>query len=267
MSTRRPGHHAAPGLREPAQRAPPPRASAHARSRRPAPRSPPATTRPARCAARSTCRSTAATRAAPRSPSSSRVVPHRDAGPAAGTILASEGGPGFSSTAAADGYAWLFDPLLDTRDLLLIDLRGTGRSAAIDCPDLQHGVGDAGRRDARLRGAARRLGLAVRQRRPRGGHRGRARRARHPEARLLRALGRRPAGPGLRRAPRRPPAHRRARRAVPHRPRRRLPVPGGDRARPLGRARVRALAELPPRRPPPGRHAAAPARPGARPTR
>src|SRR5829696_300379 len=30
------------------------------------------------------------------------VVPHRDPGPAAGTILASEGGPGFSSTAAAD---------------------------------------------------------------------------------------------------------------------------------------------------------------------
>ena len=32
--------------------------------------------------------------------------------------------------------------MLDKRDLLLIDLRGTGRSAAIDCPDLQHGVGD-----------------------------------------------------------------------------------------------------------------------------
>src|SRR5215212_2740179 len=30
------------------------------------------------------------------------VVPHRDPGPAAGTILASEGGPGFSSTASAD---------------------------------------------------------------------------------------------------------------------------------------------------------------------
>jgi pimeloyl-ACP methyl ester carboxylesterase len=71
------------------------------------------------------------------------VVPHRAAGPAAGTILASEGGPGSSSTAAAGFYAWLFDPLLDRRDLLLIDLRGTGRSAAIDCPDLQHGIGDA----------------------------------------------------------------------------------------------------------------------------
>ena len=72
------------------------------------------------------------------------VVPHRDPGRAAGTILSSEGGPGFSSTAAADGYAWLFEPLLGSRDLLLIDLRGTGRSAAIDCPDLQHGVGAPG---------------------------------------------------------------------------------------------------------------------------
>ena len=86
------------------------------------------------------------------------VVPHRDAGPAAGTILASEGGPGVSSTAAAEGYAWLFDPLLDKRDLLLIDLRGTGRSAAIDCPALQHGVGDA---EAARRACAEQLGASA----------------------------------------------------------------------------------------------------------
>ena len=30
-------------------------------------------------------------------------------------------------------YADLFGPVLDTRDLLTIDLRGTGRWAAIDC--------------------------------------------------------------------------------------------------------------------------------------
>jgi pimeloyl-ACP methyl ester carboxylesterase len=83
------------------------------------------------------------------------VIPHRDPGPATGTILASEGGPGFSSTAAAEGYAFLFEPLLDKRDVLLIDLRGTGRSAAIDCPDLQHGVGDW---DAAKRACAQQLG-------------------------------------------------------------------------------------------------------------
>ena len=53
-------------------------------------------------------------------------------------------------------YADLFAPLLDRRDLLTIDLRGTGRSGAIDCPDLQHGVGDQVDRAARVRAAARR---------------------------------------------------------------------------------------------------------------
>ena len=70
------------------------------------------------------------------------LVKHSAPGPAIGTVLASEGGPGFSSTAATPFYADLFAPLLDRRDLLTIDLRGTGRSGAIDCPDLQHGVGD-----------------------------------------------------------------------------------------------------------------------------
>ena len=70
------------------------------------------------------------------------LVKHSAPGPAIGTILASEGGPGVSSTAATPFFADLFAPLLDRRDLLTIDLRGTGRSGAIDCPDLQHGVGD-----------------------------------------------------------------------------------------------------------------------------
>lgn len=70
------------------------------------------------------------------------VIPHSGPGKALGTILASEGGPGISSTASTGFFAYLFEPLLDRRDLLTIDLRGTGRSAAIDCPDLQHGVGD-----------------------------------------------------------------------------------------------------------------------------
>lgn len=57
--------------------------------------------------------------------------------PSAGVILAQEGGPGYSSTGSRDGYVRLFAPLRTTRDILLIDKRGTGRSSAIDCPDLQ----------------------------------------------------------------------------------------------------------------------------------
>jgi pimeloyl-ACP methyl ester carboxylesterase len=86
------------------------------------------------------------------------VVPHRDPGPAQGTILASAGGPGISSTGSVDGFAFLFDPLLDTRDLLLVDLRGTGRSAAIDCHDLQHGIGE---QDAAIHACAAQLGSSA----------------------------------------------------------------------------------------------------------
>lgn len=93
------------------------------------------------------------------------VMPHSDPGPAAGTILGSSGGPGFSTT--ADGiFGFLFGPLLDKRDLLLIDLRGTGRSGAIDCEAAQHGIGvesDAIRAcGAQLGAAASRYGSADR---------------------------------------------------------------------------------------------------------
>lgn len=54
-----------------------------------------------------------------------------------GTIVAVEGGPGYSTIASRWSYRDLFKPLLDRRDLLLMDLRGTGRSDAIDCPALQ----------------------------------------------------------------------------------------------------------------------------------
>ncbi len=58
-------------------------------------------------------------------------------GPAVGTILAIEGGPGYATTASRDYYLQLFAPLLERRNLLLVDARGTGRSGAIDCPRLQ----------------------------------------------------------------------------------------------------------------------------------
>jgi pimeloyl-ACP methyl ester carboxylesterase len=64
--------------------------------------------------------------------------PRRQRGrPALGTVLTIEGGPGYASTDSREGYVRLFTPLRDRRDILIIDLRGTGTSGAIDCPGLQ----------------------------------------------------------------------------------------------------------------------------------
>ena len=57
--------------------------------------------------------------------------------PSLGTIVAVEGGPGYSTIASRWWYRDLYKPLLGRRDLLLMDLRGTGRSDAVDCPALQ----------------------------------------------------------------------------------------------------------------------------------
>ena len=54
-------------------------------------------------------------------------------------IFAVEGGPGFGSLGSAGAYVKLFDDLLDAHDLVLVDMRGTGRSGPIDCRDLQTG--------------------------------------------------------------------------------------------------------------------------------
>ena len=53
------------------------------------------------------------------------------------TIIAQEGGPGYSTRGSKDGYVRLLTPLRTQRDILLIDKRGTGFSQAIDCPALQ----------------------------------------------------------------------------------------------------------------------------------
>ncbi len=63
--------------------------------------------------------------------------PHRAGGPAAGTLVAAEGGPGYPTTESRADYLALFDPLRAERDVVLMDYRGTGRSGAIDCPRLQ----------------------------------------------------------------------------------------------------------------------------------
>ncbi|HEY0632272.1 MAG TPA: alpha/beta hydrolase, partial [Thermoleophilaceae bacterium] len=59
----------------------------------------------------------------------------RDSGQPA--IVAVEGGPGFPSIGSRSEYQGTYGPLLRTRNLLLVDNRGTGRSGLIDCRDLQ----------------------------------------------------------------------------------------------------------------------------------
>src|SRR3954453_14629330 len=66
-------------------------------------------------------------------------VPARDASrPARGTYVPHEGGPGYATTGTGASYAAMYGPLLRRHNLLLVDQRGTGRSEAIDCPDLQN---------------------------------------------------------------------------------------------------------------------------------
>jgi pimeloyl-ACP methyl ester carboxylesterase len=65
--------------------------------------------------------------------------PHRDPGPAAGVLVATEGGPGYPATLSRDDYLDLFHPLMSDRDVILMDNRGTGKSGAIDCHELQTG--------------------------------------------------------------------------------------------------------------------------------
>src|SRR6476646_8056765 len=59
--------------------------------------------------------------------------------PSLGTIVAVEGGPGYGSSWTARSYVRLFGSLLRRRELVTVDMRGTGRSSALDCPDLQQG--------------------------------------------------------------------------------------------------------------------------------
>ena len=66
-------------------------------------------------------------------------VPARDHGrPALGTFVPHEGGPGYSTTGTGSSYAEMYGPLLQRHNLLLVDQRGTGRSDALSCPDLQN---------------------------------------------------------------------------------------------------------------------------------
>ena len=64
--------------------------------------------------------------------------PHTDhSQPALETMVATEGGPGYATTGSGPGYLQLFAPLHDRRDILFVDNRGTGKSHALNCPELQ----------------------------------------------------------------------------------------------------------------------------------
>ena len=75
-----------------------------------------------------------------------RLYPHTDTSkPALDPIFATEGGPGYSIT-QNNAFAYdlfVFAPLRDRHDLVMIDQRGVGLSNAIDCSPLQHGVANA----------------------------------------------------------------------------------------------------------------------------
>ena len=61
-----------------------------------------------------------------------------------GTVVPVEGGPGYpSALSVKGGYQVMYGPLLAHWNMLAIDLRGTGLSANLDCPELQNFTGQA----------------------------------------------------------------------------------------------------------------------------
>ncbi|HEY7003422.1 MAG TPA: alpha/beta hydrolase [Gaiellaceae bacterium] len=61
--------------------------------------------------------------------------PRRDRdGKRVGTVVSIEGGPGYPTTPDRSGRAALWRPISANRDLVLVDLRGTGKSGALSCP-------------------------------------------------------------------------------------------------------------------------------------
>src|SRR5580658_6793082 len=66
--------------------------------------------------------------------------PHQGPGAATGTVVATEGGPGFPATESRAEYLALLEPLRNSFDVLIMDNRGTGRSGAVDCRQLQEGT-------------------------------------------------------------------------------------------------------------------------------
>ncbi len=59
-------------------------------------------------------------------------------GTADGTVLTVQGGPGYASTDYRDDYLKMLGSLTEDRNVLIVDLRGTGRSDAVRCTPLQN---------------------------------------------------------------------------------------------------------------------------------
>jgi pimeloyl-ACP methyl ester carboxylesterase len=90
--------------------------------------------------------------------------PARGAGPRRGTLVATEGGPGYPATGSREAYLALYEPLRGDHDVVLMDNRGTGRSGAIHCEPLQNATAltleDIGRCGATLGARAALYGTA-----------------------------------------------------------------------------------------------------------
>lgn len=57
------------------------------------------------------------------------LIPAQDTSrPPLGTLVPHEGGPGYSTTGSVDSFRRMYGPLLERRQVLLVDQRGTGRS-------------------------------------------------------------------------------------------------------------------------------------------
>ena len=63
---------------------------------------------------------------------------HSAPGPSAGTVVVTEGGPGYPATESRAAYLALLQPLRASHDVVIMDNRGTGRSGAIECKELQN---------------------------------------------------------------------------------------------------------------------------------
>ena len=69
--------------------------------------------------------------------------------PALSTVLSIEGGPGYPTAADRDGRAELWRPVSERRNLLLVDLRGTGQSDALGCKAFESSTADYAERAGR----------------------------------------------------------------------------------------------------------------------
>lgn len=88
------------------------------------------------------------------------VYPQTDeSAPDEGALVMLQGGPGASTTASRALFVPAARGVRERRDIVLVDVRGTGKSGAIDCPDLELRRGAF---DAAVRACAAQLGQTAR---------------------------------------------------------------------------------------------------------